>query len=87
MKILPGTGMSRHAMPPAWLRTSGGRSHLLMTAPQSGVVEGGQHLAQPPLHHGRVNSPPDCSALSGGQGDLTIEHGPPPRPGEDRVPR
>jgi hypothetical protein len=36
-----------------------------------------------PLHHEQVNSAPHCSALSGGQGDLLISAGPPPRAGED----
>jgi hypothetical protein len=37
----------------------------------------------PPLHHGQVDSAPHCPALSGGQGDLPIAAGPPPRSGED----
>ena len=40
-QILPGTGMSRHAMPPAWLRVSGGHPHLLMT--MRSMVEGVRH--------------------------------------------
>jgi hypothetical protein len=49
----------------------------------AGVAEASLLSGEGPLHHGQVDGPPDCPALSGGQGDLTISDGPPPRSGEE----
>src|SRR5438128_10007193 len=51
--------MSRHAMPPAWLRVSGGHPHLLMTG--RSPVEGGErseHGGVGPLHQPSAGPPP-----------------------------
>jgi tRNA pseudouridine55 synthase len=56
LEILPGTGNAQAALPPEGLRTAGGSPHLSMTA--RSVVEGAQHLAQPPLNQAPPGPPP-----------------------------